>query len=40
MGRVKFCPNGPGHMTEMAAMSIYGKHFTSISFFDFLINYH
>ena len=33
MGRVKVCSNGPGHMTEMAAMSIYGKNLTSIIFF-------
>ena len=25
-GRTKVCINGPGHMTKMAAMSIYGKN--------------
>ena len=24
-GGTKVCPNGPGHMTKMAAMPIYGK---------------
>ena len=24
-GETKICSNGPGHMTEMAAMPIYGK---------------
>ena len=25
-GIMKFCSNGPGHMTNMAAMPIYGKN--------------
>ena len=25
-GRMKVCSNGPGHMTNMAAMPIYGKN--------------
>ena len=25
-GRTKICSNGPGHMTNMAAMLIYGKN--------------
>ena len=25
-GGTKFCSNGPGHMTKMAAMPIYGKN--------------
>ena len=25
-GGTKVCSNGPGHMTKMAAMPIYGKH--------------
>ena len=25
-GRMKVCSNGPGHMTKMAAMAIYGKN--------------
>ena len=24
-GKMKVCSNGPGHMTKMAAMPIYGK---------------
>ena len=26
-GKTKVCSNGPGHMTNMAAMLIYSKHF-------------
>ena len=26
MGELKVCSNGPGHMTKMAAMPIYGKN--------------
>ena len=26
MGGMKACSNGPGHMTKMAAMPIYGKN--------------
>ena len=25
-GKTKVCSNGPGHMTKMAPMPIYGKH--------------
>ena len=27
---IKICSNGPGHMTKMAAMSIYGKNLTNL----------
>ena len=27
---MKVCPNGPGHMTKMAAMPIYGKKSSSL----------
>ena len=30
-GRTKLCSNGPGHMTKMAAMPIYGKNFKKSS---------
>ena len=30
-GETKICSNGPGHMTQMASMPIYGKHFKIIS---------
>ena len=26
-GEIKICSNGPGHMTNMAAMPMYGKNF-------------
>ena len=29
---MKVCSNGPGHMTKMAAMPIYGKNFKKIFF--------
>ena len=29
-GGTKVCSNGPGHMTKMAAMSIYGKTLTNL----------
>ena len=29
-GGMKICSNGPGHMTKMVAMSIYGKNLTSL----------
>ena len=29
-GGTKVCINGPGHMTKMAAMSIYGKTFKNL----------
>ena len=28
-GVTKVCSNGPGHLTKVAAMSIYGKHLTN-----------
>ena len=31
-GGTKVCSNGPGHMTKMAAMPIYGKNFKKIFF--------
>ena len=31
-GRTKVCSNGPGHMTNMAAMPIYGKNLKKIFF--------
>ena len=31
-GGTKVCSNGPGHMTKMAAMPIYGKNLKKISF--------
>ena len=31
-GGTKFCSNGPGHMTKMAAMSIYGKTLKNLLF--------
>ena len=31
-GRTKVCINGPGHMTKMAAMPIYGKNLKKIFF--------
>ena len=31
-GGIKVCSNGPGHMTKMAAMPIYGKNPLKISF--------
>ena len=31
-GRTKVCSNGPGHMTKMAAMAIYGKNLKKIFF--------
>ena len=30
-GGTKVCSNGPGHMTNMAAMLIYGKNFKTSS---------
>ena len=30
-GGTKVCINGPGHMTKMAAMAIYGKNFKKSS---------
>ena len=30
-GGTKVCSNGPGHMTKMAAMPIYGKNFKIFS---------
>ena len=30
-GETKVCSNGPGHMTQMATMPIYGKHLKIIS---------
>ena len=30
-GGTKVCSNGPGHMTKMAAMPIYGKNFKKSS---------
>ena len=32
MWGMKICSNGPGHMTNMSAMPIYGKHFKKIFF--------
>ena len=32
-GGTKVCSNGPGHMTKMAAMPIYGKNLKTIFFF-------
>ena len=32
MGEKKVCSNGPGHMTKMAAMPIYGKNPLKIFF--------
>ena len=29
-GVTKVCSNGPGHMTKMAAMPIYGKNFKNL----------
>ena len=29
-GRMKVCSNGPGHMTKMAAMPIYGKNLKNL----------
>ena len=31
-GGTKICSNGPGHLTKMAAMSIYGKNLKKIFF--------
>ena len=31
-GGTKVCSNGPGHMTKMAAMPIYGKNLKNSSF--------
>ena len=31
-GETKVCSNGPGHMTKMAAMPIYGKNLKKIFF--------
>ena len=31
LGGAKVCSNGPGHMTKMAAMPIYGKNLKKIS---------
>ena len=28
--QIKVCSNGPGHMTKMAAMSIYGKNLKNL----------
>ena len=33
-GRTKVCSNGPGHMTNMAAMLIYGKNLKKNSFLE------
>ena len=32
-GGTKVCSNGPGHMTKMATMPIYGKNLKKIFFF-------
>ena len=29
-GRTKVCSNGPGHMTKMAAIPIYGKNYKNL----------
>ena len=31
-GGTKVCSNGPGHMTKMTAMPIYGKHIKKSSY--------
>ena len=33
-GGTKICSNGPGHMTKMAAMPIYGKNIKKSSFLE------